>query len=55
MRLGCAARGCGEAHEMLEVREEALHLAGISTQEAPRLHFIAEIVRVCNFYTPAVF
>jgi hypothetical protein len=34
---------------MLEVREEALHPAGVSAEEAQRLHFLADLVRRHRF------
>jgi hypothetical protein len=43
--MGRAPPRCREAHEVLEVRQEALQLAGVSAEEAARLHVVAEMIR----------
>jgi hypothetical protein len=43
MRLGRAIGRCREADAMLEVRQEKVHAAGVSAEEAPWVHFVASV------------
>jgi hypothetical protein len=43
MWLGCSSRGYREAYALLKMRQEALQAAGISAEEAARIHIVAEM------------
>jgi hypothetical protein len=41
--MGCSVRGCGETDAVFEVREEAMHVEGLSGEETAGIYVVGEI------------